>query len=94
MVEGPQMALATVPALGGWFLPIVEGRRPLSPDGLEFTRSVLESKALNDRKGPLIVISASGMATGGRVIPARERWVRRSRRSVSRPGSSRRWSRP
>jgi metallo-beta-lactamase family protein len=47
---------------------IVDGRRPLSPDGLEFARSVTESKALNERKGPLIIISASGMATGGRVL--------------------------
>ncbi|OGI51466.1 MAG: mRNA 3'-end processing factor [Candidatus Muproteobacteria bacterium RIFCSPHIGHO2_12_FULL_60_33] len=30
--------------------------------------SVEESKALNLRKGPMLVISASGMATGGRVI--------------------------
>ena len=27
-----------------------------------------ESKALNDRRGPLVIISASGMATGGRVL--------------------------
>ena len=32
------------------------------------TRSVEESKELNTRRGPLIVISASGMATGGRVL--------------------------
>jgi metallo-beta-lactamase family protein len=31
-------------------------------------RSVDESKALNTREGPMIIISASGMATGGRVI--------------------------
>ena len=30
--------------------------------------SVEESKALNRRKGPMIIISASGMATGGRVL--------------------------
>ncbi len=30
--------------------------------------SVEESKALNGRKGPMIIISASGMATGGRVL--------------------------
>jgi metallo-beta-lactamase family protein len=27
-----------------------------------------ESKAINDRQGPLVIISASGMATGGRVL--------------------------
>ncbi len=32
------------------------------------TRTVDESKALNSRRGPMIIISASGMATGGRVI--------------------------
>ena len=32
------------------------------------TRTVDESKALNSRRGPMIIISASGMATGGRII--------------------------
>lgn len=31
-------------------------------------RSVDESKALNQRHGPMIIISASGMLTGGRVL--------------------------
>ena len=30
--------------------------------------TVEESKALNERKGPMVIISASGMATGGRVL--------------------------
>jgi metallo-beta-lactamase family protein len=30
--------------------------------------SVEESKALNQREGPLIIVSASGMLTGGRVL--------------------------
>lgn len=33
-----------------------------------FVNSVEESKALNRRKGAMIIISASGMATGGRVL--------------------------
>jgi metallo-beta-lactamase family protein len=33
-----------------------------------FVRSVPESKALNRRNGPMIIISASGMLTGGRVL--------------------------
>jgi metallo-beta-lactamase family protein len=33
-----------------------------------FVNSVEESKALNQRRGPMIIISASGMATGGRVL--------------------------
>jgi metallo-beta-lactamase family protein len=31
-------------------------------------RDVEESKALNGRRGPAIIVSASGMATGGRVV--------------------------
>jgi metallo-beta-lactamase family protein len=44
------------------------------PDGffgsdlLTFTRSVDESKALNDRKDPIVIISASGMAESGRIL--------------------------
>jgi metallo-beta-lactamase family protein len=32
------------------------------------TNSVAESKAIDARKGPMVVISASGMATGGRIL--------------------------
>ena len=37
-------------------------------NGAKIVNSVEESKRLNDFKGPMIVISASGMATGGRVV--------------------------
>jgi metallo-beta-lactamase family protein len=37
-------------------------------DATRIVRSVDESKQLNRRKGPMIIISASGMATGGRVL--------------------------
>jgi len=33
-----------------------------------FVRSVEESKRLNERREPLVIVSASGMATGGRVL--------------------------
>ena len=36
--------------------------------GARFVNSVEESKSLNVRRGPMIVISASGMASGGRVL--------------------------
>jgi metallo-beta-lactamase family protein len=34
---------------------------------LKYTRSVDESKAINDMKGPLVIISASGMCESGRI---------------------------
>jgi metallo-beta-lactamase family protein len=46
-------------------------RRTGDPFGfelLDYVRSVEESKALNAKKGPFIVISASGMMEGGRVL--------------------------
>jgi len=41
---------------------------PLSVHEFHLTRSVEESKAINDVKTPCIIISASGMVTGGRVL--------------------------
>lgn len=35
---------------------------------VHYVKSVEESKALNARKGPMLIISASGMATGGRIL--------------------------
>lgn len=35
---------------------------------LKYTQSVDESKAINDRPGPLVIISASGMAESGRIL--------------------------
>jgi len=45
------------------------GQDPFCPecDGLKFTQSVDESKALNDEPGPMIIISASGMCEAGRI---------------------------
>jgi len=42
-------------------------KNPFGFNSLHFTTSVLESKALNDRKGPLIIISADGMCEAGRI---------------------------
>ncbi len=51
------------------------GEHRLSPDELSamsgsvrFVNSVEESKSLNTRAGPMIILSASGMASGGRVL--------------------------
>lgn len=45
-----------------------QGIKPFLPPGAHFDRSREESKALNDLQPPMIIISASGMATGGRVL--------------------------
>ena len=48
---------------------ISEHRSPvLDFDSLTYTRSVDESKALNDRNDPMIIISASGMVEAGRIL--------------------------
>ncbi|MGH9432653.1 MAG: MBL fold metallo-hydrolase RNA specificity domain-containing protein [Terriglobia bacterium] len=44
------------------------GLRLFSRPYVHFDRTVDQSKALNDVRFPMIIISASGMATGGRVI--------------------------
>jgi metallo-beta-lactamase family protein len=44
------------------------GEDPLGLDDVHLVCSVEESKALNDLDRPAIIISASGMATGGRVL--------------------------
>ncbi len=41
---------------------------PIRPQTARLVRSVEESKRLNDLKGPAIIVAASGMATGGRVV--------------------------
>jgi metallo-beta-lactamase family protein len=43
-------------------------RSALGFDQLIYTRSVEESKALNERKDPMVIISASGMAETGRIL--------------------------
>ena len=49
------------------------GIKPFSPPGLHFDKTVDDSKALNDAHFPMVIISASGMATGGRVVHHLER---------------------
>jgi len=46
-----------------------EHRHPaLEFKNLTYTQSVDESKAINDRRGPMVIISASGMAENGRIL--------------------------
>ncbi|HSD19290.1 MAG TPA: MBL fold metallo-hydrolase [Anaeromyxobacter sp.] len=47
---------------------LAAGKEPLRPAKLTFCRSPEQSKALNDVHGPCVILSASGMATGGRVL--------------------------
>lgn len=44
------------------------GDFPLYPEQFQLAKSKEESMALNDIRGPVIIISASGMATGGRIL--------------------------
>jgi len=52
--------------LEAWQL-ITSGDSPLGFPGLETTRSVDESKAINDHPGSAIIMSTSGMCTAGRI---------------------------
>ncbi len=45
-----------------------EGHTPLRTANTRFVTSSRESKAINSFRGPGVIISASGMATGGRVL--------------------------
>ncbi len=47
---------------------IQHGDNPFGFSDLTYTRSVDESKALNERSGPMIIISASGMCEHGRIL--------------------------
>lgn len=52
----------------GFLKEEVMNKGDLFPTTLKETESVLESKQLNNAKGPIIIISASGMIDGGRVL--------------------------
>ena len=45
-----------------------EGKHPMRTKNVSFVRTVQESKAINEHNFPAIVISANGMATGGRIV--------------------------
>ncbi len=50
------------------FLLKDDDNNPFAFSKLQYTQSVDQSKALNERKGPMIIISASGMMEGGRIL--------------------------
>jgi metallo-beta-lactamase family protein len=45
-----------------------EGECPITGPSVHLVRDRVESKALNDRRGPMVILSASGMLTGGRIL--------------------------
>jgi len=47
---------------------VAQGQSPLASHRTHFVTSVTESKNLNAVLGPCVIISASGMATGGRIL--------------------------
>lgn len=58
------------------------GRDPFDPGTLSERRSVEESKSLNEVREPSILVSASGMATGGRVVHHLKRMLPDSENTV------------
>ena len=55
---------------------------PLSPDRFNRCRKVDESKHLNNRKEPAVIVASSGMATGGRVVHHLKRRLADERNAV------------
>ncbi len=47
---------------------LASGDRPLATKHLHIARTEQESRAINRVRGPAVIISASGMATGGRIL--------------------------
>jgi metallo-beta-lactamase family protein len=61
---------------------VEQGVKPFSPPNLHFDKTVDESKQINDTHYPTIIISASGMATGGRVVHHLERCLPDHRNTI------------
>lgn len=61
---------------------IENGRQRLFASSVELHRSVQDSKRLNDLSGPRIIISASGMLVGGRVLHHLKRLIPNERNLV------------
>jgi metallo-beta-lactamase family protein len=59
-----------------------QGIKAFSPPNLHFDRTVDQSKQLNDAHYPTVIISASGMATGGRVLHHLERCLPDHRNTI------------
>jgi metallo-beta-lactamase family protein len=64
------------------FLLHDEDNDPFGFDPLRYTRSVQESKALNSLNEPVVIISASGMMEGGRILHHLRRRIGDSRNTI------------
>ncbi len=58
------------------------GVNPLRLQRLQFIRAAEESTSLDTREGPMVLISASGMATGGRILHHLEAYLPNPRATV------------
>lgn len=47
---------------------ILKGEEPIYPKHVHFVRTAKQSKEINHHSAPMVIIAASGMATGGRVL--------------------------
>jgi metallo-beta-lactamase family protein len=61
---------------------LADGRSRLFPAGVRFHRTIEESKSLNRMPGPRIIVSASGMLAGGRVLHHLKRLLGDSRNLI------------
>ena len=59
-----------------------DGRKKLFPDSVTLHKTRDESMALNELRGPRIIISASGMLSGGRVIHHLSRLITKSKNTI------------
>ena len=61
---------------------MLEHRDPFGFSELDYLRRVEESKALNDRRDPMVIISASGMCEAGRILHHLKNNIESSRNTV------------
>ncbi len=61
-VEHPECYDAEIKAFIG------DGGRPFLPENVQYIENRVDSKALNAREGPFVVIAGSGMCEGGRIL--------------------------
>ena len=61
---------------------VKRGDRPLHTQRTVFTTKVEDSKRLNGLRGAAVIISASGMATGGRILHHLKNWLPRPESTV------------